>query len=384
MFQNPFTPIFGGKPDFFFGREEILSRFDTALIDRGSDYRALFITGTRGYGKTALLEQLSQRATRSGWKVLDIGSDSPVESTVFQLAGASETTKTTSPSVGVSVLGTGASVAGLSSSRTTQYSRESLGSLVLDACKNEKSGLMLTIDEIQKVGLDDVSAICDAFQMASRKGYNAILAAAGLPYSHERIIQHEGCTYLRRGVHESLAPLAPNEVRSAFEFALKPLDGLDLSEEGLEGLVQVSKGHPYITQLLGYYLVDDANSGRLDVKDELAQEKLEQVIERAKEAYFQRALAPMVSALSAAEQAYLRGMSQVIGENRIARTADIAQALGKSQKQTSRARQSLIDEGILVMPRHGELMFGVPYMDDYMLGDSSSSWKYELIKIWDY
>ena len=23
MFNNPFTPIFGGKPDFFFGREEV-------------------------------------------------------------------------------------------------------------------------------------------------------------------------------------------------------------------------------------------------------------------------------------------------------------------------------------------------------------------------
>jgi hypothetical protein len=44
MYSNPFTPIFGGKPDFFFGREAIRKRFQRALIDRGSEERALFVT----------------------------------------------------------------------------------------------------------------------------------------------------------------------------------------------------------------------------------------------------------------------------------------------------------------------------------------------------
>ena len=30
MFKNPFTPTFGGKPDFFFGRRGILDDFDKA------------------------------------------------------------------------------------------------------------------------------------------------------------------------------------------------------------------------------------------------------------------------------------------------------------------------------------------------------------------
>lgn len=48
MFDNPFTPLFGGRPGFFFGREGILRRFDRAMSDYGSDDRALFITGSRG------------------------------------------------------------------------------------------------------------------------------------------------------------------------------------------------------------------------------------------------------------------------------------------------------------------------------------------------
>ena len=62
MFVNPFTPIFGGKPGLFFGRSDILKRFDLAMIESGSENRAMFFTGTRGSGKTALLEQISIRA----------------------------------------------------------------------------------------------------------------------------------------------------------------------------------------------------------------------------------------------------------------------------------------------------------------------------------
>lgn len=55
MFSNPFTPIFGGRPDFFFGRKAVLTRFDAAMVDQGSEDRVLFVTGNRGCGKTALL-----------------------------------------------------------------------------------------------------------------------------------------------------------------------------------------------------------------------------------------------------------------------------------------------------------------------------------------
>ena len=70
MISNPFSPIFGGKPDVFFGRERLLKNFDQAMIDVGSDNRAIFITGTRGSGKTALLEQLSIRASSKKRKVI--------------------------------------------------------------------------------------------------------------------------------------------------------------------------------------------------------------------------------------------------------------------------------------------------------------------------
>ena len=168
MFTNPFTPVFGGKPDLFFGRQLILARFDLAMIDHGSDDRALFITGARGSGKTALLEQMSQRASKRGWTVLDLGPEDTVSALIHGLVPHDCETKTVDPQLSISILGTGGSMGDISTSRTTSFPRENLTSIFIDACKGAQKGILVTIDEVQKVSLEDVSAICNAFQMASR------------------------------------------------------------------------------------------------------------------------------------------------------------------------------------------------------------------------
>ena len=204
MFSNPFTPIFGGKPDVFFGREKVLQLFEHALIDVGSDDRAIFITGTRGSGKTALLEQLSIRATNKKRKVIDLGPENTISQLIYSLTGYDEITKTVNPQANVSVMGIGGSISGGSVSKTEHIGRDNLQSLLLEACTHYKKGLLVTVDEIQKVPIEDISSLCNAFQMASRKECDIMLAVAGLPYAYSGAIKHEGCTYLRRATHEEL------------------------------------------------------------------------------------------------------------------------------------------------------------------------------------
>ena len=100
MLSNPFTPVFGGKPDFFFGREELIGQFDRAIVIRGSDYRSLFVTGVRGSGKTALLEQLSIRVREKGWRTIDVGAENALASIIWHLAGSDEVAETTAPALG--------------------------------------------------------------------------------------------------------------------------------------------------------------------------------------------------------------------------------------------------------------------------------------------
>ena len=375
MFDNPFTPLFGGRPGFFFWREGILRRFDRAMSDYGSDDRALFITGSRGYGKAALLEQLSMRARAQGRKVIDVGSDNPIGGIMRHLVPFDEATKTIDPEVEISVMGTGGSLRAGSSSKTVRYERDDFEYVFLNACLEDGFKLLVTIDEIQKVSLDGVSLISEAFQMASRKGCDAMIAIAGLPYAYEPIIQKNGCAFLRRASYEQLGPLSADEVREALEESCGSIKGTSLEKDALELLLRESKGHPYIMQLQGYYLIDNINekvqkrSYRIEVKD------VECAMPAVRKAYDSRALEPLVAAMSRSEVEYLHAMAGLLGEERTAETGAIAQKMGKSQKQLSTVRANLVDNGIVGAPGRGKLAFIIPYLADYILrteGDANS------------
>ena len=334
MFKNPFTPIFGGKPGVFFGRSDILKRFEQAMIDPGSDDRAMFLTGTRGSGKTALLEQLSVRATKKKRTVIDLGPEE----------------------------------------------RESLQSVVMDACKKAENGLLVTVDEIQKVPIEDVSSLCNAFQMASRKGYDIMLAVAGLPYAHGEIIRHEGCTYLRRAAHEELGLFPWEETDTALTGVFHGIKGLKIKQDFVNRLNQCSFGHPYLMQLLGYYLIMRINEDQPGKSHEVTKDEMDMAIENALLAYEQRALKPLVEEISDGDRNYLIHMSESLGDDRLASTSEIAKKAGSALSKMSKNRSRLIGHGIIAAPEHGKVMFCIPYLADYVKKDSGVSGNIEVAR----
>ena len=372
MLDNPFTPVFGGKPDFFFGRRRLLGRFDRALDVRGSDYRSLFVTGARGSGKTALLEQLSTRARKKGWMAIDVGAEHALVSIVRQLAGSDELTETFSPSIGVNVLGSGAAFSGKGTSKTTHYDLSDIDQLLVKACVDQKKGVFVSVDEVQKVPLDDVACLCEAFQMASRKGCNAILVIAGLPFSYEKVIHQDGCTFMRRAPHEELGLLDVEEVQQAYAKAFDSVDGLKLTDGAFADLVRNSSGQPYMMQLLGYQLVEYMNGK--DVKPLVADEEdVATISPMARDAYEHRSLQPLLDELSAGEVAYLRAMSKVADERFISSTSAVASEIGKSLQQASSTRRRLLDKGIIVSAGHGLVRFAIPYLRQYVLQPDEDS-----------
>lgn len=367
MFNNPFTPSFGGKPDFFFGRKEILLRFENALTDRGSAERVLFLTGNRGCGKTALLEQCSQMAAAHGWRTIDLNSENALSVLVRNLVRHRESTKTLAPEASVNVLGSGISLGGISSSETTAYDKEDLGIVFLEACRDAKQGVFVSIDEVQKVDLKDLSLICGAFQMASRKGYDVMLAVAGLPYAYDAVIQYEGCTYMRRCAHERISVFTHSETYDVLREAFEHAGSLEIDERALDALVEASFGHPYLIQLAGYCLVrfmnEQGNCSTYTIDEKDVRTCLPEIIHL----YTTRSLEPIVSALPASECRYLTAMAHVLDTERIAKTADIAKHLGKSLQQVSPIRQRLLNEGNIVAVGRGKLMFNIPYLQEYLL-----------------
>ena len=366
MFINPFSPVFGGKPGVFFGRESILKRFDLAMMESGSDERALFITGTRGSGKTTILEQLSIRANNKKRLVIDLGPENTIEQLIHELVGYDETTSTVNPQATVNVLGFGGGISGGSVSKTKHIGRESLQSLLIEACAKSKRGILVTVDEIQKVPIDDVSALCNAFQMASRKGCDIMLAVAGLPFAYNEIIRHEGCTFLRRAAHEELGLFTWEEASEAVLGMFSGIDGLTIDEGYLDKLNESSYGHPYLMQLLGYHLILQVNDNTSGKKHNVVEEEVDNAIENALLSYEQRALKPLYEELSESERKYLNIMSFCLDEDRLASTSDVAKGFNMPINKLSKIRGSLVDNGIIAAPEHGKVMFCIPYLADYV------------------
>ena len=366
MFNNHFSPIFGGKPGIFFGRKEILKLFDHAMTDPGSEDRAMFITGPCGSGKTTLLEQLSIRASTKRRTVIDLGPENMISQLVYQLSGFDEMTKTVSPQVNVSILGTGGGISAGAVSKTEHAGRERLQELLIKACSDSEYGILVTVDEIQKVPIEDISALCNAFQMASRKGKDIILAVAGLPYSYNEVIRHEGCTFLRRAAHVELSLFTWEETADAFEKAFSAIKGLVVDEPEISDLNRVSYGHPYLMQLLGYHLILQVNEHDPGKRYKVTEKEIEEAIANSILAYEKRSLKPLMEELPNSEKKYLTKMSECLDEERLAETADIAHSLGVPQNKLSKTRARLIDNGIIAAPEHGKVMFCIPYLADYV------------------
>lgn len=69
---NPFTPTFGLTPVVPVGREEVIRAFEDALhAGPGAPARALFLVGTRGVGKTVVLNELEDAARKQGWVTVE-------------------------------------------------------------------------------------------------------------------------------------------------------------------------------------------------------------------------------------------------------------------------------------------------------------------------
>lgn len=111
-------------------------------------------------------------------------------------------------------------------------------------------------------------------------------------------------------------------------------------------------------QLIGYYLVSLTNDG-----EQITSETLDEALILARADLDENVFLPMVRPLSQTDIAFLEAMAQ---DNGTSKTADIQKRLGMSQGSVQSYRKRLIDAGIVISPRRGELCFVVPMLADYL------------------
>lgn len=366
MHDNPFSPSFSIRPERFFGRVQELDMMRKALGNPDSPFRFLFLTGTRGCGKTSLLHQFAIIAKQEeGWAVIE----STYQDCMEQLADFAgiRSAHTRKKAFDPSIPAAGAQVSAFSvTHESSELPSEHLAqAFVSKTSKIRNTGVMVIIDEVQKVAEHDMEEICHAVQAARTAGHNVALVIAGLPAAYAKIRRFPGCTFVQRMKRWKLGMMGIADTEEFLRSMFGLVPEVRLSGEGLRELAEFSGGHPYLLQLLGSYCYDvslEQGMAHASQVTALNSNMVREAERRAFADYQANVLGNLLVGLRRGVYEYLHVLCQTCDEQSTARTADVASALGKSLQECSAQRARVIDLQLAIPAGRGLLQLALPYL----------------------
>ena len=359
--RNPFIPTFGVSPLILGGDGDFIHAFGAGLASGpGDPRRTLLISGPRGIGKTVALNELEDAAAQLGWIVLRAQPYDLVAPLVD--TAIPEVLRTVRQQDPDKRRITGLSISGVGGFRTESAGGDSTPSLISSLNKlcdelPDGSGALITLDEVQSVNPAQLWELTAAVQDLRRDGRDIAFAAAGLPDGVAALLQHPGTTFLRRAQHITLAPMSPQDTASVLENTARE-GSVDFSGPVLDRAAATTRGYPFLVQLLGYHLFEQASGGGGTVTER----HLEAVTPDVLDTLGSLVHEPALLHVPQSEQDYLAAMAEVQTGQDAVPSAAVAKRLGKTAQQVSMARQRLIDRELIYSPRRGYLNFVIPHL----------------------
>lgn len=371
--RNPFHPTFGRSPALVMGRESEVSQFELALAEgAGNPWRTALISGTRGIGKTVLLNELEMAAKSQGWVVLRVHvGDNMLRDLVETTIPRIYTSLDVSPPQRRSRV-TGASIStvgslSLETEKTRPEPRRNLLSELQDLAgviMPHGAGMMLTVDEVQSATPEHLHELAVAIQDLNRDEVDITFVAAGLPSGVEDLLQLEGTTFLRRAERIQLNRL-DGQTTSTLLRDTAQLGERPMSPGAIALATRVSQGYPYLIQVVGSVAWARA---KLDNSAQIGVEHVEASIDDVVTRIGTQIHAPALRPVPPRQRDFLHAMARLDkGDEGIA-VADIAKTLGSTTTGISRLRHELIYRELIVAHSQGKVKFSLPYMTEYLNG----------------
>lgn len=379
---NPYTPGAGQRPAVLSGREDELRDFHARLqrLDQGRAAQCTLIVGLRGVGKTVLLNQFTQQASRRNWVVAEheLTASGDLLATlarlarqaVLELAPPGRWTRA-ARRVGAVLAGMEISynIAGLSVSIPTdddsagQASGDpardvtelliTLGSAAAEAGR----GVALMFDELQFAPVEPLGALVTALHKVAQRDLPLTMVAAGLPQT--RGVLADAATYSERMFEtRTVGALTDVDARRALA---EPAAGeqVTITDDALTEAVRFTEGYPFFLQVFGDHLWRLATASTITLPDARRAGPL--VRDWLDRGFFTF----RTDRLPTSQRRYLRAMAQ-LGPDEQA-SGDIAAVLGlSSSAAVGQTREALIRRGLIYSPRLGYAAFTVPQFDDYL------------------
>lgn len=365
MRRNPFMPTFGVSPSILGGREHLRSSFGAGLDGGpGDPRRTLLISGPRGIGKTVMLNELEDEAASHGWVVLRAHPYDLVKPLVEtevprQLNRVLQERPEQRRITGVTIPGIGGISADVTKGRSPAPSL--ISSLAELGKAVPETGVLITLDEVQSAAATQLWELTAAVQDLRRDNHHIAFAAAGLPEGIARLLTHPGTTFLRRAQHAALAPMSPGDAAHVLRSTAAE-GGAALDGPVLDAAVSLTRGYPFLIQLLGYHLFETAASR----DGAITQADLETVTPDVLDTLGQLVHEPALASVPSSQLGYLTAMAEIQDGTNAVSTSAIADHLGKQPSDVTMARQALIERELVYSPRRGYLNFLIPHLGHHL------------------
>jgi hypothetical protein len=357
-----FLPAFGNRPAKLIGRDQVVQSFLKGLsCPIGHPDRATILIGQRGMGKTALLLEFADRSNEQDFIVARAtASDTLLDDLLgaIQLNGSSVISKR--PKLkGVSAGAFGFSI-GLTFSEEAGKELSFLNKMLLLSNELEKygKGIVILVDEIQ-AHTPALRTLTTTYQHLVGENKNVVIAMAGLPHAISSLLSDAVLTFFNRATKVFLASISLSEVSVYFSQVLTNL-GKKISPENLEKVAEGTRGYPYLIQLIGFYLLEYSQSA-----SEITAELVELALKSAKRDMIDNVYAPILKPLSKKDEEFLRAMAR---DSEVSKISEIKKRLRASDGVVHTYRKRLLDAGVIVSEKRGELSFTLPYFAEYLRG----------------
>ncbi|MCX7064831.1 MAG: ATP-binding protein [Proteobacteria bacterium] len=380
---NPFAPGAGAPPPQLAGRDELIEMVRVALerVRLGLPTKSILMVGLRGVGKTVLLDRMRDDAEGAGIQTVRVeapeGRSLPAllapqlrlallrlsrnerakalaQRALRALAGFAKGLKLKYDDIEVGF--DFEPEPGLADNGDLEHDLQALLEAVGAAAKEAATALVLFIDELQYVEEDQLAALITALHRAAQRRLPVVLLGAGLPKLRGQMGRAK--SYAERLFDfPEIGPLAAADASVAIA---KPLhdQGVDITDDALQGIVRRTRGYPYFLQEWGKHAWDTAMASPITLDN--VRRASAATVAALDESFFR----VRFDRLTHAERKYLRAMAELgAGPHR---SGDIADQLGRKVTSLGPIRNQLIAKGMIWSPGHGDTAFTVPLFDEFM------------------
>ena len=359
-FSNPFTPTFGIVPPYMAGREQLIALMREAFLNSmGDPNLATILIGARGIGKTALLSCIAREAEQAGWISVDVvAGEGMLEDIVQRSIEAASSFVTSHPKKRLTGIDF-AQVIGLQWETDASFPANwrSRMNAILDQLAEHDIGLLITVDEV-KPSYAEMLLLASTYQLFVREGRKVALVMAGLPQHVSALVSNEDVSFLRRARQHYLGNISDAEVEVAFEKTVES-GGRTIDRKALTSAVKAIGGFPYMMQLVGYYIWEEAAN-----EQEISLSHAERGIALAQEDFRFGVLNSTFRELSPGDRKFLYAMLE---DKEFSTLSSIAKRLGKTTGYASTYKTRLLQAGVIEEQPGNTFAIAIPSFREYLL-----------------